>query len=171
MIETLTYGNKVYPAFQASGNASRFIIPFALEVCKGNGLDIGYSNPEWKLPGAMGIEPSIDFTYDAMNLPQGQFDYIFSSHMLEHFKGNFSTLLDYWTSKIKGGGVLFLYLPNMETQEYWRGWNNLKHVHYLTPKILNQYFEGRKENWNKLFISETDLNASFAVMAEKIYYE
>ncbi len=169
-IELIEYKGHKYPAFQASGFASRFVFAFAAEVCKGRGLDIGYSKEEWKLPGAIGIEPSIDFTYDAMNLPEGQFDYIFSSQMLEHFKGNFTTLLDYWTSKIKMGGVLFLYLPNMEHQHYWRPWSNKKHIHYVTPKIMTEYFEDRSENWQHYFISGNDLNNSFAVIAEKIYY-
>jgi 2-polyprenyl-3-methyl-5-hydroxy-6-metoxy-1,4-benzoquinol methylase len=169
-IETIQYKGKDYPAFQATGNASRFILPLAEIFCKGQGLDIGYSKQEWKLPGAIGIEPGIDFTYDAINLPQGQFDYIFSSHMLEHYKGNFAQLLDYWTSKIKMGGILFLYLPHMKYQHYWRPWENTKHIHYITPKIMKQYFEDRKENWKHCFISGKDLNYSFTIIAEKIYY-
>lgn len=167
MIETIDYNGKQYPAFQASGNATRFILAFAKEVCKGKGMDIGFSNMDWKLPGAIGIEPSIDFTYDAMNLPEGEFDYIFSSHMLEHYKGNFANLLDYWTTKIKIGGVLMLYLPNMKHQAYWRPWSNRKHIHYLTPKILRNYFKGRKENWKHWFISGNDLNYSFTIIAER----
>jgi SAM-dependent methyltransferase len=164
-IETIQYKGSSYPAFQSSGNASRFIIPFALEVCKGVGLDIGYSRREWKLPGAIGVEPSIDFTYDAMNLPEGQFDYIMSSHMLEHYKGNFANLLDYWTTKLKEGGVLFLYLPDY-SQYYWRVWNNRKHIHSLTPIILKDYLE-QSGQYKNIFVSGIDLNNSFAVMAEK----
>lgn len=165
MIETIDYKNNSYPAFQASGNAARFIMPFALEVCKGTGLDIGYSKQEWKLPGAIGVEPSIDFTYDAMNLPEGQFDYIFSSHMIEHYKGNLANLLDYWTTKLKTGGVLFLYLPDY-SQNYWRMWNNRKHIHSLTPQILSDYLK-QSGAYKNIFVAGVDLNNSFAVMAEK----
>jgi len=167
-MELIEFNGKKYPAWQASGNASRFCMPFALEVCKGTGLDIGYSKPEWKLPGAIGIEPSIDFSNDAMNLPEGQFDYIFSSHMVEHFKGNWSELLDYWTTKIKSGGHLFLYLPDMDYQEYWRGWNNKKHIHYLNLTIMEEYFADRKDVWSVVVTAGTDPNFSFYVIAEKI---
>ena len=59
-------GNK-YPEYQASGNAARFIIPFAKEWCKGKGLDIGYGNDKWQMPGAVGIDSKDGL--DAMNLP------------------------------------------------------------------------------------------------------
>lgn len=165
-MEVIEFNGKKYPAFQASGFSSKFSFPFALEVCKGKGLDIGYSKSEWKLPGAIGIEPSIDFTYDAMNLPDGEFDFIYSSHMIEHYKGNVATLLDYWTSKIKSGGNLFLYLPSYE-QEYWRFWNNRKHIHSLTPKIMRDYLEATGK-YKNIFVTGVDLNSSFVCMAEKI---
>lgn len=165
-IATIEFNGQAYPAFQASGFAARFAFAFAQEVCKGKGLDIGYSQTEWKFPGAIGIEPSIDFTYDAMNLPEGEFDFITSFHMLEHYKGNFANLLDYWTSKIKSGGVLFLYLPDY-SQYYWRTWSNRKHIHSLTPQILKDYLI-QSWQYKNIFVSGVDLNNSFAVMAEKI---
>ena len=166
MIQTIQFASETYPAFQATGNAARFCLPFALEVCKGKGLDIGYSTPDWKFPGAIGVEPSIDFTYDAMNLPEGEFDYIHSSHMAEHFKGNLANLLDYWTSKLKSGGVLFLYLPDY-TQKYWRFWNNRKHVHSLSPQIIKDYLIA-SEQYKNIFVSGVDLNNSFIAVGEKV---
>ena len=59
-METIEFDNEVYPKFQASGNASRFIIPFAREFCKGIGYDIGYCREEWKLEGAIGIDLNDD---------------------------------------------------------------------------------------------------------------
>lgn len=165
MIKTIDFGGEVYPAFQAEGFAAKFVFPFAKEVCTGIGLDIGYSKPEWKFPGAIGVEPSIDFTHDAMNLPDGEFDYIFSSHMAEHFKGNLANLLDYWTAHLKRAGVLFLYLPDY-SQKYWRVWNNRKHIHSLTPTVMRDYLEASGK-YEKIFVSGVDLNNSFIAMAEK----
>jgi len=166
MIETIEFQGEYYPAFQAKGFAAQFVFPYAAKVCKGIGLDIGYSKAEWKFPGSIGVEPSIDFTHDAMNLPDGEFDYIFSSHMIEHFKGNLANLLDYWTTKLKSGGVLFLYLPDY-SQKYWRFWNNRKHIHSLDGTIMRAYLESSKK-YKNIFISGVDLNNSFSVMAEKI---
>lgn len=165
-IETIEFRGLRYPKFQSTGNASRFILPFAREVLKGEGLDIGYNNPSWKFPGAYGIEPSINSSYNAMNLPEGEFDYIFSSHMLEHFIGNWANCLDYWTTKIRSGGILFLYLPH-PSQEYWLPINNRKHIHSLDQSLLGKYLY-QSNNWINIFISNYDLNNSFAVMAEKI---
>ena len=57
MIETIDYDMYRYPAFQAKGNAAKFIMPFALEVCEGVGYDIGCNRLEWLMPGAIPIDP------------------------------------------------------------------------------------------------------------------
>lgn len=181
MIETITYNEKVYSKFQSSGNAARFIIPFAKEVCIGHGLDIGYGKKEWKFIDAHGIEPSIkddgygfDYNggrFNATNLPECAlnhqknflWDYIFSSHCLEHLD-DWIRVLDYWYKNIRVGGVLFLYLPSYD-QEYWRPWNNTKHKNIFTPTIMYDYFIHK--GFKNVFVSGIDLNNSFAIMGEK----
>lgn len=162
MIKTIDFNGKEYPRFQAEGNAAQYAIPFAKQVCIGKGYDIGCGKLDWKLEGAIPIDPKIDSKFDANNLPNGEVDYIFSSHCLEHIL-NWDDTLDYWTTKLKVGGVLFLYLPHY-SQEYWRPWNNKKHKHIFTPEIISDYMKGRYKN---VFISERDLNNSFMVMGEK----
>jgi SAM-dependent methyltransferase len=165
-IETIDFNGQQYPKFQSTGNAARFIMPFAQEVCKGNGLDVGYSKHEWKFPGAVGVDAWVDFTHSAWSLPDGQWDYIFSSHMLEHVRGNWADLLDYWSRNIRTGGVLFLYLPH-PSQTYWLPWNNRKHIHSLNPDLIRLYLESCGW-WKNIFVSGADLNNSYAVMAEKM---
>lgn len=164
MIDIIEYKGKEYPKFQASGNAARFIIPFAQEVCKGRGLDIGCGKLEWKLPGALGIDPILDSNYSATKLSIDQYDYIFSSHCLEHLD-NWVPTLDYWYGRIREGGVLFLYLPAYE-QEYWRPWNNQKHKSIFTPEIMYDYFI--QKGFKNVFVSGVDLNSSFAIMGGEI---
>jgi hypothetical protein len=77
---------------------------------------------------------------------------------------NWVNVLDYWTSKLKVGGVLFLYLPDY-SQEYWKPWNNRKHLNIFSPIIIKDYLEDR--NYNTIFTSQVDLNNAFMVMAEK----
>lgn len=165
MIATIEHKGNKYPAFQGEGNAARFAIPFALQVCNGYGYDIGCNRKEWALPGAEMIDPNICTAYDAMNLPKhdGGVDYIFSSHCLEHLP-HWVDALDYWRTKLKDGGTLFLYLPD-HSQTYWRSWSNRKHVHQFTPDILRDYLIDT--GWNNVFVSGVDLNNSFMVMAEK----
>lgn len=174
-IETIEFNEKQYPKLQSEGFASQYAFPFAEKFCKGQGLDIGYSKPQWKYPGAIGIDDGKILTGDlerhddvsAMDLPMDNMDYVFSSHCLEHLH-DWVGVLDYWHTKLKSGGVLFLYLPNCDYQEYWQPANNRKHVNHLTPDIMRAYFNNRP-NFKNVFITDGyDLNGSFYAISEKI---
>jgi predicted SAM-dependent methyltransferase len=162
MIETVNYKENLYPKFQTNGFASRFCMPFAKEVCKGNGVDIGCGKEEWAFPGAIPIEIAIN-SYDAINFPHKDLDYLFSSHCLEHLY-DWVYALDYWYEKLKIGGVLFLYLPAY-SQKYHRPWSNKKHKNIFTPEIIKDYLDYK--NYKKIFVSGIDLYDSFMAMAEK----
>ncbi len=166
MIESITYNGKSYPSFQAKGNASQFAIPFAKHVCSGIGVDVGCGKAEWAFPGARLIDPAIDSLYSASNFPEDytELDYIFSSHCLEHLP-DWVGILDYWVSRLRVGGVLFLYLPDY-SQEYWRPWNNRKHCSVLSPTVLHDYLLHKK--FSNIFSSGTDLNNSFMIMGSKV---
>ena len=163
MIKTLSHEGNIYPALQSNGNAARFIMPFAKELLEGGGYDIGCSNKDWAFPGAVPIDLAFGDKWDAMNLPDGEVDYIFSSHCLEHIP-DWVGALDYWSTKLKSGGVLFLYLPHY-SQTYWRPWNNRQHVNILTPQYLKDYLIAR--GWNNIIVSDRDLYNAFAVVGEK----
>jgi len=162
MLETIEFNHKKYLKFQSQGNAAQFAIPYAKYVCKGYGVDVGCSKPEWAFPGANLVDPSIN-EYNALNFPYKNLDYIFSSHCLEHIP-NWVDVMDYWYNKLKPRGVLFLYLPDY-SQEYWRPWNNKKHLNIFTPNILKDYM--LHKGYINIFKSQTDLNNSFMILAEK----
>jgi len=160
----IKFKDKEYPLFQALGFSARFAFPFALEVCKGSkGYDIGCMKREWAFPGAIPIDTNFNDGYDAYKLPKKNVDYIFSSHCLEHLI-DWVKALDYWTTVLRPGGTLFLYLPDY-SQEYWRPWNNRKHKHCLFPFMINDYM--KDNNYKNICCSETDLNCSFIVFGEK----
>ena len=83
-MDLIEFNGKIYPLFQSLGNASQFAIPFAKHFCNGVGYDIGFCKEEWKYPGALGIDYSLDDGFHANKLPDGEVDYIYSSHCLEH---------------------------------------------------------------------------------------
>lgn len=156
------FENCQYPSFQKEGNAAQFAIPYAKHFCVGEGVDVGCAKPEWAYPGAYLVDPEIN-AYHARNFPYDNLDYIFSSHALEHVD-HWVFVLDYWCTKIKPGGVIFLYLPDY-SQRYWRPWNNKKHLNIFTPTILKDYFEHK--GFRQVFTSGVDLNNAFMVCAIK----
>lgn len=161
-MELIEFNGEIYPAFQASGFAARFAFPYAKEVCKGTGYDIGCNRLEWAFPNAMPIDVSFNNGYSATNLPLNA-DYIFSSHCLEHLD-NWVDVLDYWYEKLNIGGVLFLYLPSFD-QHYWRPWNNRKHKNIFTPEIIEEYMKDK--GYKNIFKSGVDLNNSFMIYGNK----
>lgn len=166
-MDLIKFKGKNYPSFQASGNAARFAIPYAKELCRGKGYDIGCAKMDWCLSyhviGARCIDITLNDGYNANNLPDGKVDYIFSSHCLEHLD-NWVDVLDYWTSKIKKGGILFLYLPH-PSQEYWLPWNNRKHKTIFYPEMIEQYM--CDSGYTNIFKSGVDLNNSFMIYGQK----
>ena len=163
-MKLITYKDKTYPALQSVGFASQFAIPYAKHFCQGRGYDIGCNRVEWAFPGSQPIDILFDDPWEAYNLPDEEVDYIYSSHCLEHLD-DWVGALDYWTSKIRSGGVLFLYLPAY-SQVYWRPWNNRKHRHIFSPEIISDYMQDR--NYTNIFTTGTDLNDSFMVTGQKI---
>jgi len=165
MNNILEYNGKKYPQMQSQGFAAQFAIPYAKHYCKGVGYDIGCCKPEWSYPGSITIDPAIDTSHDAYNLPDQKVDYIFSSHCLEHLS-NWVSALNYWIDHIKSSGYLFLYLPHYD-QEYWRPWNNRKHIHAFTPCIINDFLKSHSNIvTDSVFVSEKDLNCAFMAVAE-----
>lgn len=111
------YRGELYPAYLHEGNAGAFIRETALKYCQGDGIDVGAN--EWPFPGATPIDDSPE--QNALKLDcfkEGSLDFVHSSHCLEHI-AQWRDALDLWISKLKPGGVLFLYLPH-ESMALWR---------------------------------------------------
>lgn len=161
-IETIEFNGKHYPKLQSEGNAARWIMPLAQYYCKGDGVDIGAHTKAWAFPGAAVVDPIFDGQH-AMNFAADNLDYIFSSHCLEHVKENWYNVLDYWLTKLKEGGILFLYLPH-KSQEYWLPKNNRKHVHSFDGSEIAEYLQSLG---HKVFCSGVDYNNAFVVVCEK----
>lgn len=163
MVETIEFKGEVYLKIQSEGFASEFCFPFAKKFCKGKGYDIGCNRLEWCFPGAIPIDPKIDDRFHALELPENEVDYIFSSHCLEHLHF-WVDVLDYWHETLRVGGVLFLYLPH-PSQKYWLPYNNRKHLNILHPKDIIAYCKDK--GYSKVFCSKRDLNHSYTLIAEK----
>lgn len=150
------YGGDLFPAYLKRGNACQFIAPAAAHFCQGAGLDVGAGR--WALPGATPVD--VILGGEAMALPDGQWDYVFSSHCLEHL-ANPVAALEHWKSRIRPGGVLFLYLPHPD-MTYWRPQNCRKHLHLFWPDDTARMV--RDLGFVDVIHSERDLAWSFAVV-------
>jgi SAM-dependent methyltransferase len=159
-MDTIEHGGNSYLSIQASGNAARFVLPFAKELCAGRGVDVGCCKDAWKLPGAIGADIADPHTaFHAMHLPD-ELDYVFSSHCLEHVS-DWVAAVEYWISRLVPGGVLFLYLPHPD-QTYWKPWSNRKHLHCLHPEDVKDCME--HFGLENVHVTGRDLNHSYAAV-------
>lgn len=150
------YKGELYPEYLKHGNAKQFVEPIARKFCVGDGLDVG-SN-KWPLEGATPVE--LTDGGDAMSLPEGEYDYIFSSHCLEHLADPVAAL-EHWRTRLKTGGVLFLYLPHPDMR-YWRPQNCRKHLHLFWPDDTALMLEDL--GFTGVIHSERDLAWGFSVV-------
>jgi len=148
------YDGATYPEYLKHGNAMQFAQPFAAQFCKGRGLDVGAGR--WPLPGAQPVDRAL--AHNAQALPEGKWDYIFSSHCIEHLSDPVSAI-EHWKTRLREGGVLFLYLPH-PAQKYWRPQHCRKHLHLFYPADVAQML--RDLGFVDVLNSERDLCWSFA---------
>jgi hypothetical protein len=154
------YKGKMYPNYLKEGNACSYIIPFAIQFCKGKGLDIG-GYLDWSFPGATSVNVTDGSGFDAYNLPGTDYDYIFSSHTLEHLP-NYVSALRIWQASLKSTGTLFLYLPHPD-MEYWLPQNNPRHFHVFDPEKCEKLL--LDIGFKHVIRSERDLYWSFSLVA------
>ena len=152
------YRGAKYPEYLKHGNAAQFAIPFAQHFCKGDGVDIGCG--KWPFPGAKPVD--LIYEADAMYV-KGEFDYVFSSHCLEHLT-NPVAALEHWQSVLRPGGVLFLYLPHPD-MAYWRPQHCRKHLHAWQPAQMAEIL--RDLGFVDVIHGERDLAWSFACVGFK----
>lgn len=157
---TYIYRGETFPEYLRHGNACRFIAPAAREFCKGVGFDVGCG--DWPLEGATPID--LKRGGDAMTLPAGPLvDYVFSSHCLEHLPDPIAAL-EHWRSRLRRGGVLFLYLPHPD-MIYWRPQHCRKHLHTWTPAQMAEIVADL--GFEKVIHSGRDMAWSFSVVGRK----
>lgn len=164
---TFEYKGVQYPEYIRQGNAVENVVPFAQKFCKGVGLDIG-GTPHWHFPGAVIVNTiTVYDEWHATNLPDAnvRWDYIFSSHCLEHLE-NYVKVLELWRDALRTNGQLFLYLPHSDMR-YWKPQHCRKHLHSFWPSQIVELLHDL--DFIDIFYSERDLYYSFAVTGVKKY--
>jgi SAM-dependent methyltransferase len=150
------YDGELFPTYLRDGNALQFILPMAAHFCKGIGVDVGCGR--WPFPGAVAVD--VTTGGDAMALPGDAWDFIIASHSLEHLPDPVGALL-HWQTKLRAGGVLFLYLPST-AMRYWNVTRNRRHLHEWEPAQMARIL--RDLGFADVIHGERDLAWSFAVV-------
>ena len=127
------YENEFYPDYITVGGNSFAIQRTAKKYCSGKGLDIGANY--WPFPGSTPIdtERGPGLKNRIGDIPSGSQDYVFSSHCLEHIE-QWRDALSLWSSKLKIGGVLFLYLPHPSCKLWHRSNPLMSDTHKWVPE-------------------------------------
>lgn len=109
------FGRPYMPAETTKAKKRRLKEHFFAKYCKGKGLDIGF-----------GGDPIIDgvdvFDYEhgdaqyLTNVQDNQYDFVYSSHTLEHMCDLEITLKNWWRT-LKPGGYLIIYIPHRDLYE------------------------------------------------------
>jgi len=159
-VKLFRYKKNLYPQLIKGGNATKYITPFAKEFCDGEGLDIG-GLESCTFPNATPINITINDKYHALKLPSKKYDFIFSSHCLEHINEPISKVLSYWKTRLKKNGTLFLYLPHND-MEYWHPNNNKKHKHNIFEEDIVIIL--KSIGYKDIVCSKRDLYWSFSVI-------
>jgi SAM-dependent methyltransferase len=133
------YEDRFYPDYLTMGGAGHAIFPKALMYCQGTGVDIGAGL--WPLPGATPVDVwrGAGAGRSVTDFDDESLDYIFSSHCLEHIE-NWMEYLTEWTTKLRVGGVIFLYLPHPDCAIWHPGspFVGDGHKWIPTPTIVQQ---------------------------------
>ena len=110
-----TFGRKYKPGDTSKAKQRRIAEGFFEKYCQGKGIDIGYGH-DLLCDNCIGW----DFEHgDAQYLKaveNSQFDFVYSSHTLEHL-AEVDVALKNWWRILKCGGYLILYLPHRDLYE------------------------------------------------------
>ncbi|HET6264269.1 MAG TPA: methyltransferase domain-containing protein [Usitatibacter sp.] len=118
-------------------------------VLKGEGIDIGCGGDP-VLPTAMPFDKGQGDCNRIRDYVHRQFDFVYSSHCLEHMEDPARAMADWW-SLVKPGGALFLIVPDEDLYEqgYWPSRFNPDHKWTFTI--------AKHRSWSPVSINLLDL--------------
>lgn len=111
-------GKKRYwygPAETTKSRPRRLREGFFEAYCQGSGLDIGHGGDP-VVPGVRGWDLEDGDAQYLRGVPDESFDFVYSSHTLEHM-ADARVALENWWRVVKRGGYLILYVPDRDLYE------------------------------------------------------
>jgi len=128
----LKLGRPVVSAETSKAKQRRLRDDFFEKYCTGKGLDIGYGG-DLIVQNATGWDFEHGDAQSLNGVPDNTFDFVYSSHTLEHMENPETALMNWWRV-LKPGGFLILYIPERDLYEKKKtlpsNWN-LDHKHFF----------------------------------------
>ena len=121
-------------------------------LLQGDGIDIG-CGLDPVLPNAMPFDLAHGDANDISRYVQRQFDFVYSSHCLEHMRDAKAALRQWW-DLVKPGGVLFLIVPDEDLYEQGVWPSRFNRDHKWTFTIM------KDKSWSPVSINLLDLARS-----------
>lgn len=118
-------------------------------VLQGEGLDIG-CGPDPVFPDAMPFDLKDGDANHITQYVKRQFDYVYSSHCLEHMIDPKAAIQEWW-QLVKPGGVLFLLVPDEDLYEQGLWPSRFNRDHKWTFTIAKQ------QSWSPVSVNLLDL--------------
>lgn len=109
------FGRPIRSAETTKARSRRIREGFFTKYCDGNGLDIGYGG-DLLSENCRGYDYEHGNAQTLRNIRDSQFNFVYSSHTLEHMEKP-SIALKNWWRVLKKGGYLILYIPHRDLYE------------------------------------------------------
>lgn len=119
------------------------------EATRGHGIDIG-CGPDPVTPSARRFDLADGDANIASQFVKEQFDFVYSSHCLEHMHDPRATILDWW-KLVKPGGYLFVLVPDEDLYEQGVFPSRFNDDHKATFTI------SKARSWSPISINVLDL--------------
>jgi SAM-dependent methyltransferase len=140
---------------------------FFAKYCNGRGIDIGCGTTPFT-NGAIGYDRMIDPSHDAegpLPFADGHFDFVHSSHCLEHMRTPGDALAEWWRI-LKVGGHLIVLVPDfgLYEQRQWPShyngdhksvWSLVKLVNAVSKLPNAEVIEARRNSDHYDFVDKT----------------
>lgn len=132
--------------------AKQYWGPIEREAIRGHGIDIG-CGPDPVTPDARRFDQEDGDANVASEFVKEQFDFVFSSHCLEHMHDPRKTILDWW-KLVKPGGYLFVLVPDEDLYEQGVFPSRFNHDHKATFTL------SKAQSWSPKSINVLELAQS-----------
>ncbi len=135
----LIFGRKLVPAETSKAKPRRIKEAFFEKYCRGKGIDIGCGNDKLNA-NCIGWDFEQGDAQYLSGVPDSRFDFVYSSHTLEHVMDAGVTLRNWWRV-LKAGGFMILYIPHRDLYEKKKTlpsrWNKFHMRYFLIDRDEN----------------------------------